>query len=129
MIKKYLIVVVVISFLNYLGCYSYEHVRSTAIKEQLEKEDYQELHVVTKDYQEYRFDKNMYTIKKDSLLGIGVVVSYNRETPFQGKIALNDITDVKLYDTNVIGTIGVIIGLASILGLTILIIALAAHDY
>jgi hypothetical protein len=129
MIKKYAIILIIGSFINYLGCYSYEQLRSSAIKEELEQNNHRELSIVTKDYIEYHFDSYMYSVKNDSLLGVSTFFQLNREVPFNGKIALNDITDIKIKNTNTIGSIGMVLGLLTIFGLTIIVVALASYEH
>ena len=127
--RKHFVLLIIISLINYVGCYSYEQVRGSDIREELEQDNQRELYIVTKDYINYHFDCNMYSVKNDSLLGIGTFYQLNREMPFNGKIALNDITDIKIKNINTIGSIGMVLGLATILGLTIIIVSLVTYEY
>ena len=44
----------------------------------------------------------MYTVVNDTLFGTGTLLRLNKEIPFQGNIATNDITDIEFKNTNII---------------------------
>ena len=62
--KKILITLTIISFMNLIGCYSYNSIS----KEELDQaEEYRDLQVITKNKYIYEFDEGNYTICKDSI--------------------------------------------------------------
>ena len=124
-IKKYPAYFLLLSLINFLGCYSFEHIRGLEIREELEQDNRRDLTIVTKDYKEYHFESFMYTVVNDTLLGTGIIYHLNREIPFQGKIATNDITDIEFKNTNIIGSIGMVLGLLTVFGIIIIVIAIS----
>jgi hypothetical protein len=128
-IKKYLVYFLLLSIINFIGCYSFETIRGTEIKNELERDNRRDLTIVTKDYKEYQFDSFMYTVVNDSLLGTGTLLRLNKEIPYQGKIAVNDITDIEFKNTNIIGSIGMILGVITVFGLIIIVIAISSDKY
>ena len=125
-IKKYVIYFLLISLINLLGCYSFEHIRGSAIKEEIAHDDSRrDLSIVTKDYNEYHFESFMYTVVNDTLLGTGTLLRLNKEIPFQGKIAVNDISDIEFKNTNIIGSIGMVLGLLTVFGIIIIVIGIS----
>ncbi len=129
-IKKYLVYFLVLSLINVLGCYSFEHIRGTEIREEIElDEGRRELSILTNDYKKYKFDSFMYTVVNDTLLGTGTLLWLNKETPFQGRIALNEITDIEFKNTNIIGSIGMVLGLLTVFGIIIIVIAISNDKY
>ena len=124
-IKRYTIYFLLFSLINLIGCYSYEHMRGTEIREELEQENRRDISIVTKDYKEYQFNSFMYIVVDDSLLGTGTILRLNQQKPFQGKIAVNDITDVEFKNTNVLGSIGMVLGLLTVFGLIVIVIAVS----
>jgi hypothetical protein len=124
-IEKYIVYFLLLFLINFWGCYSFEHIRGLEIREKLNRDDSRrDLSIVTKDYKEYHFDSFMYTVVNDSLLGTGTVLHLNNELPFQGKIALYDITDIEFKDTNIIGSIAMVLGLLTVFGIIIIVIAI-----
>jgi len=123
--KKYAIYFLLLSLLNLLGCYSFEHIRGLEIREELEQDNRRDVTIITKDYKEYHFESFMYTVLNDTLLGTGKIHRLNKEIPFHGKIALNDITDIEFKNTNIIGSIGMVLGLLTVFGIIIIVIAIS----
>jgi hypothetical protein len=129
-VKRYTVYFLLLSLINLWGCYSFEHIRGTEIKEELAQDDgRRDLSIVTKDYKEYHFESFMYTVVNDTLLGTGKIHHLNKEIRFQGKIALNDITDIEFKNTNIIGSIGMVLGLLTVFGLIIIVIAISNDKY
>lgn len=124
-IEKYLVYSLLLSLINFLGCYSFEHIRGLEIREELEQDNRRDLTIVTKDYKEYHFESFMYTVVNDTLFGTGTLLRLNKEIPFQGKIAANDITDIEFKNTNIIGSIGMVLGLLTVFGIIIIVIAIS----
>ncbi len=128
-IKKYFVYFLLLSIINLIGCYSFETIRGIEIKNELERDNRRELTILTKDYKKYQFDSFMYTVVNDSLIGTGTLLRLNKEIPFQGKIAVIDITDIEFKNTNIIGSIGMILGVITVFGLIIIVIAISSDKY
>lgn len=128
-IKRYTVYFLLFSLINLMGCYSFEQIRGAEIKHELEQDNRRDLAVVTKDYNEYQFNSFMYIVVDDSLLGTGTMLQLNKKIPFQGKIAVNDITDIEFKNTNIIGSIGMVLGLLTVFGLIIIVIAISNDKY
>ena len=69
--------------------------------------------IITKDNNRYHFGDWGYQIKNDTLYGKGLKVNPNGEEPFDGKIAMDDISHFEVEEAEPLATIGVAIGVAA----------------
>ncbi len=111
MLKKYFVMILILSIINLTGCY-YSAMMS---KEELDKGQYQlnfkdELFCTTKDFTRYHFSPGNYSISNDSLVGNGEIESLNPVTPFKGSIPLSDIISFEQKRIDTGATIGLIAG-------------------
>jgi len=97
--KKLTITITILSFLNLIGCYSYQEITKD---EFTEAEEYLDLQVITKDQYIYEFDEGNYIVQEDSINGSGKFVNKKlikaRFKDFNGSIYLEDIETFKLID-------------------------------
>jgi len=86
--QKILIACMLISIINYIGCYSADMVT----RNELEHGFSSEISLLTKDNETYYFPEHSYRLEKDSLSGKGRLLKsdYTFDV-FNGKIALSDI--------------------------------------
>jgi hypothetical protein len=123
--KKIFIYLLIIAFLNYLGCTSLNVVSTGEVKEKLESGTYyQELFLITKDNNRYHFGKWGYHIENDTLIAKGLKVNMNGEVPFEGKIPLEDISYFEVEELNTLSTVGLVLGIGA-LAITVLVLVLA----
>lgn len=112
--KKITISFLIISLFNYLACTSL----NVASKESIEGEIkdgtiYSEIYIITLDNNRYHFGEWGYRIENDTLYGKGLKVNPNGEEPFDGKIAMDDISHFEVKEADPMATVGVVLGVAA----------------
>lgn len=114
MIKKYIICFLILSILNVTGCTYMEVIsKEDVIEGRVEINLSDELFLTTKDFTKYHFLPADYQIANDTLYGKGAIESSSPFTPFQGKVALNDIISFEQKKPDSVATIGLIAGIAA----------------
>ena len=111
MYKKLISSILVFALLNLLGCYSSELVNVTEYK-QIEEEDKPDNIRVITIYSEYYLSD--FYIENDTLYAKGKEILYNKEKPFDGKIALSDIESIEVESLNSLNTILFGVGIVAI---------------
>lgn len=127
--KKHFVFLIIITFTNYIGCSSFKNISGPAIKEEINKHNDIPLNIITKDYKEYQFNSYMYSVKNDTLSGVGKIIHLTKESPFNGKIAVAEIIELKYKNENIFGSLGIVLGIVSVALLAALTIALVTEDY
>ena len=104
--KKLISSILVVAFLNLLGC-SITQVFSASeykqIDEKVDKSD--EFHIITKDGQENHFTEPKYIIKSDTLHVKGLLTTYSEQDSFQGEEYVDRnfaLSDIELIRSNTI---------------------------
>ncbi len=88
MYYKISIVIILLSILNYTGCYS----DGVITRDELANGFSSNISLLTSSNETYYFSKNSYKVVRDTLSGTGQLLkSDNTMTDFKGKLALNDI--------------------------------------
>lgn len=131
MVRKIFISLVLLSFLNYLGCYSSEIITKNEVDQGLKKINLdEEISISTKDYNSYRFGAHQYQIQNDTLSGTGVITKLGKQIPFKGKIAMNDIVSIEQKSTDAVATIGLVLGIAALGALifTLVVVTAVTND-
>jgi len=128
MMNKYTIYLLIFSFIHFLGCHSFEPISKSNIQEKFESDKNYAIKLLTKDYTEYHFDGYMYSVKNDTLFGSGRKVYLNREVPFLGAIALDDIIEYKIKTSDTFATVGLVFGVIAVAGLVFLLIVAASFQ-
>ncbi|MBE0571503.1 MAG: hypothetical protein IH618_08165 [Ignavibacteriaceae bacterium] len=120
--KKTIITLIIISFMNLIGCYSYH----TISKEELDQaEEYRDLQVITKNKYIYEFDEGNYTISEDSIYGTGnlkLVTGKKVYKDYEGSIKFEDVAKLKMEKFDVVSTILVV-------AIPVVIIVIAAGNF
>lgn len=118
--KKIIITLTIISFMNLIGCYSYH----TISKDELNQaEEYSDLQVITKNKYVYEFDEGNYTISKDSIYGSGnlkLIKGKKVYKEYEGSIHFEDVEKLGMEGFDAMATI---IAVAVTLGIIALIIS------
>ena len=127
--KKHFVFLIIITFANYIGCSSFKNISGQAIREEVKKHNDMPLKIITKDYKEYQFDSYMYSVKNDTLSGVGKIIHLKKESSFNGKIAVTDIIELKYKSENIFGSLAIVLGIVSVALLAALTIALVTEDY
>ena len=127
--KKYFVFIIIILLFNYVGCSSFKNISGPAIREEVKKHNDIPLNIITKDYKEYQFDSYMYSVKNDTLSGVGKIIHLTKERSFNGKIAVTDIIELKYKSENIFGSLAIVLGIVSVALLAALTIALVTEDY
>lgn len=120
--KKIIITLTIISFMNLIGCYSYQ----TISREELNQaEEYKDLQVITKNKYIYEFDESNYTISEDSIYGSGnlkLIRGKKVYKDYEGSINFEDVEELGMEKFDVVTTILVI-------AIPVVIIAIAAANF
>lgn len=128
--KKICFYILIISFLNYVGCYSSRSVN----KEILYTSDLGEpagvVTIITKDEKKLLVDEGIYELVGDTLFvnGINKTNTTVYGHPIDVKIALNNIRSVEIEKPDGLATAGCVIGGVATLALFI-VMAIAASSY
>jgi hypothetical protein len=112
--KETIIIVLIISLFNFFGCTT----MGVATKESIEEETkagtlHSELYIITNDNNRYHFGKWGYHIEKDTLFGKGLKINPSGEEPFEGKIAMDDISHFEVEEGDTMATIGLVLGIGA----------------
>ncbi len=111
MYKKLISSILVVALLNLLGCYSSELVNVTEYKQIEEEDKSDDIRVIT-IYSEYYLSD--FYIENDTLYAKGKEILYNKEKPFDGKIALSDIESIQFEYLNGVTTALFVLGMVAI---------------
>ena len=126
MLKKYITLFLVLTFLNYVGCYSSEVINKKDLDDGKAQIDFnEEIYVTTEDYSRYHFLKGFYQIQKDTLYGEGSVQNAGDEIPFKGKIAMDEVTSFEQSKPDAGSSAGLTIGIIAIGAVALGLILLA----
>jgi hypothetical protein len=112
MVKKYIVCFLILSVINFTGCYYSEVIRKSDFDEGKYQIDFKkELFCTTKDYTRYHYLPANYQIANDTLYGKGAIESSYPIKAFQGTVALNDIISFEQRKPDTGATIGLIAGI------------------
>ena len=131
MYKKISISFLIILLLNYLACTSLNVASKESINEEANSGKlHNDIFVITKDNNRYHLGGWGYQIKNDTLYAKGLKVNPDGEEPFEGKIAMDDISHFEVEEGDALATTGLVIGIAAVLALVLGILALneASND-
>ena len=85
------------------------------IKEELDSGTlHGDIFIITKDNNMYHFGDWGNQIQNDTLYGKGLKVNPNGEEPFDGKIAMDDISHFEVEEGDALATTGLVLGVAAI---------------
>ena len=106
-----------------VGCYSYKIVTVTEYNEIKDEDKPDDIKIMTKDYQVYKFSNSNIYIKNDTLYSKSKLPSNSKEDIVDKKFAVADIIDVEFKKFNWVKTIlfslGVYLGVGLIVGIII----------
>ena len=115
-----------LAILTQVSCYSSKFVAFNEYqknKDEIRKQD--EIQIITRDKERYRFSKSDYYIVYDTLRGKGARLLDDKEYPFNGRIALSDIESVQLERIDWLvtglvsfGIISVVVGTIALIGVS-----------
>jgi hypothetical protein len=126
-LKKYLIGILVIALLNFIGCYSSEVVNKEDFQDgKLQIDFSEELYLTTKDSTNYHFLPANFQIVNDTLYGSGAIEASSSIAPFKGAIALDEIINFEQSKPDTGATIGLIAGIIAV-GLLVGVIIIAVE--
>lgn len=110
--RKLIIWLTIFSVMNLIGCYSYQEVTKD---EFIKAEEHVDLQIMTKNQYIYKFDEGDYTIKEDSLYGMGKFVNRkNIKTKFKDFTGSIYLEDIETFKFDKFSTLITIIGIATI---------------
>ncbi|MCK5467525.1 MAG: hypothetical protein KAI99_03425 [Cyclobacteriaceae bacterium] len=72
-----------------------------------------DIFIITKDNNRYHVGDWGYQIKNDTLYVKGLKINPNGEEPFDGKIAMDDISHFEVEEAEPLATVGVVLGVAA----------------
>ena len=115
MLKKYIICFLILSILNFTGCYSLEVINKEDVNEGRAQINLsEELFLTTKDFTRYHFLPANFRIVSDSLYGKGTIVNSSSIIQFQGSVALTAVVSFEQRTPDTGATIGLIAGILAI---------------
>ena len=114
MLKKISVCFLIFCLFNYLACTSLNVASKESIEEELESGTlHSDIYIITKDNNRYHFGNWGYHIQNDTLYGKGLKINPNGEEPFDGKIAMDDISHFEVEEAETLATIGLVLGVAA----------------
>ena len=114
MLKKINVCLLIIFLFNYLACTTMNVASKESIEEDLASGTlHGDIYIITKDNNRYHIGDWGYHIKNDTLYVKGLKINPNGEEPFEGKIALDDISHFEVEEAEPIATVGVILGVTT----------------
>ena len=114
MFNKISVSFLIIFLFNYLACTSLNVASKETIEEEFESGTlHGDIYIITKDNNRYHFGDWGYQIQNDTLYGKGLKVNPNGEEPFDGKIAMDDISHFEVEEAETLATVGVVLGVAA----------------
>jgi hypothetical protein len=131
MYKKISISFLIVFLFNYLACTSLNVASKEKIKEEVDSGKFHsDIFIITKDNNRYHLGDWGYQIINDTLHAKGLKVNPIGEEPFEGKIAMDDISHFEVEEGDALATTGLILGSVAVLALVFGIIALneASND-
>ena len=127
MYKKISISFLIVFLLNYLSCTSLNVTSKETIKEEVDSGKlHGDIFIITKDNNRYHLGDWGYQIKNDTLYAKGLKVNPDGEEPFDGKIAMDDISHFEVEEGDAVATTGLVLGVAAVGALILGIIAMNA---
>ena len=95
--KKITTYILFFSFLHLVGCYSFEKITYSEFEDVMKTEDApKDILIKTFDSKKYYFSQKMFTLEGDSININGTIVINDKEKPFTGKIAQENIKSIEL---------------------------------
>jgi len=129
MYKKISISFLIVFLFNYLACTSLNVTSKETIKEEVDSGKlHNDIFIITKDNNRYHLGNWGYQIKNDTLYAKGLKVNPDGEEPFEGKIAMDDISHFEVEEGDALATTGLVLGITAIAALIIGIIAVNSID-
>ena len=127
--KKIRFYILILSFLNYVGCYAWRKVD----KETLYTEDLGEpagvVTIITNDEERIVVDDGIYDVVGDTLYIKGVKQDIDNEEQIDVKIALDNIQSVWIEKPDGFATAGCVISLAALAFIIVGVITVANTEY
>ena len=114
MCKKICDSFLIVFLFNYLACTSMNVASKETIQEEVDSGTlHGDIFIITKDNNRYHFGDWGYQIQNDTLYGKGLKVNLDGEEPFDGKIAMDDISHFEVEESEPLATVGVVLGVAA----------------
>jgi len=109
----------IISLFSYLACTTFNVASKESIKEEMKNDTLDgDIYIITIDNNKYHFGDWGYRIENDTLYGKGLKINPYGTEPFNGKIAMEDISHFEVTEGDALATTGLILGiLATLTGL------------
>lgn len=124
-VNKILIMLLIISFLNFVGCSSLETVTKKEYDEDKDEIDFsKELYVTTKDNIRRHFLPGEYAIKNDILFYQGAVENNDGDSTLSRSIPMENIVSFEQRSVDSLSTTGLVLTIVAVGFLVLSIIAL-----
>ena len=125
--KKITTYILFFSFLHLVGCYSFETTTYSEFEEVTKTEDApKDIFIITFDSTKYHFRQEMFTLEGDSININGTIVLNNKEEPFTGKIAKENIKSIELKNFSTGKTIIFVSSIA--VGVTLFVLLISSKE-
>lgn len=125
--KKITTYILFFSFLHLVGCYSFETITYSEFEEVMKTEDApKDIFIKTFDSKKYHFSQKMFTLEGDSININGTIVLNDKEEPFTGKIAQENIKSIELKNFSTGKTIIFVSSVA--VGVTLFVLLVSSKE-
>jgi len=106
--KKIIISITIISFLNLIGCYSSKVVSKDILPTDNQEKNINDLTIVTKKSERIELNEGTYNVINDTLYVNGLKPGANFMEQVNYNIALTDIEHLELSELNTLATVGIV---------------------
>jgi hypothetical protein len=106
-VKKLIIIVTILSFLNLIGCYSSKIVGKDILPTDNQKKNINDLTIVTKKSERIELNEGTYNVINNTLYVNGLKPGANFMEQVNYNIALTDIEHLELSELNTLATVGI----------------------
>ncbi len=109
--KKILVNILLLSFINLISCYSVSEVS----KEEFLESKNSDAHLLTGNLEKFHFNHGNYYVKSDTIRGIGEREFKGINFPFKGSIPLDSVNNFQIEYVDGWKTFGLVIGVTVLL--------------
>jgi hypothetical protein len=104
--KKIIISITIISFLNLIGCYSSKVISKDILIIENQEQKFNDLTIVNNESKRFEFTQGTYQVVNDTLFVNGLKPGANFMEQLDFNIALSDIEHLELDELNTLATVG-----------------------
>jgi hypothetical protein len=115
MLSKLFRTVMIITFINYVGCYSNEMIsKEEIVRGEYQVDHTQDIFITTDDFSRYHFISGHYHFQKDSVYGEGTKLVSGQKISFKGVLPVKNITSIEQKQIDEGSSAGLVLGIIAI---------------